>query len=199
MPSWCLAIRDAEPPAAGFYRAMQRNPGASTIRTHMMAPRRHQAAAPCFFVYTGAGPADHLYPHVTVMLETPLFQRAGMLFFRSREFHVSARADTKLFYATSQGGQFVEEHGQGGLLGGTALRAMAASFIGALRADITQGITPDALEDGWAGLHGGERLRPWEWDALQRQHLENDQARLRLLHQEQNDAWAAQFEWPEDY
>jgi hypothetical protein len=200
MPSWCLTISAVEPPSVGFYRAMQRNGGAQgTIATHMMAPRQHRAPAPCFFVYTGAQATDRLYPHVTVMLETPLFQQAGMLFFRSSEFHVSTRADTKLFYATNAGGQFVEERGQSGLLGSAALKLMAASFIGALKADITRGITPEALDDGWAGLRSSGGLRPWEWDALQRQNLENDQARLRQVGPERDEAWAQQFEWPEGY
>lgn len=205
MPSWCLLISDVEPPSNGFYRPMQRNHG--RVSTHNMAPRRDRGSASCFFIYAGERAVDRLYPHITVMLESPLVQKGlgmsgEMLFFRSSEFHVSSRDDTKLFFrATGPGGRFVEEGGQGSLLGGATLRTMGASFIRKLMADVTSGINPTTLEDGWAGLRptrGDNGLRPWEWDALQRQNLENDQARLRQVGPERDEAWARQFEWPDD-
>jgi hypothetical protein len=190
MPSWCLTISDVELPSVGFYRKMQRNIE-QKISTHMMASRPRRDAAPCFFVYTGQRAYNQQYPHVTVMLQTPLFQKAGMLFFRSSEFHVSSRNDTKLFYVTGRTGQFVEDGGQGGLLGGNDLRVMGATFTNALRADITAGITPRALDDGWADLREARpgHLRPWEQEAAERQQLQHLE----------NEHWARQFEWPDGY
>jgi hypothetical protein len=199
MPSWCLTISDVDPPSAGFYRPMQRVHGSTHVSTHHMAPRPKRPSAPCFFVYAGTHARDAQYPHVTVMLESPLFQRAGMLFFRSSEFHVSSRNDTKLFYVAGGNGLFREEGGQGGLLGGADLRIMANSFIDSVRHDITRGITPDTLDEGWENLNRGEGLRPWEWEALQRMNLENDQDRLQALRRANDEAWADQFEAPEGY
>jgi hypothetical protein len=195
MPSWCLTITDAEPPSAGFYRAMDKVAG--EVRTHVMADRRDRPGGPCFFVYTGAASRDGGYPHVTVMLAGPLNQRAGLLFFRSSEFHVSYSADRKLFYVVNEKRLFDVQAGQGGVILLDELKGMGTSFINILRSDITQGISPDELEDGWENLRRPDRLRPWEWEALQKQNLMNDQARLRQVKQEQDEAWASQFEAPE--
>jgi hypothetical protein len=169
------------------------------VHTHQMRDTRNRRGGPCFFVYTGDGPGSQpSYPHVTVMLDNVLHEKAGLLFFRSSTFHVSFSDDHKLFYSVNRAGRFEVDGGQTGTMRLAELKAMGTTFINILRSDITAGISPDDLEGGWEGLRRPDRLRPWEWEALQRQNLLNDQARLRQLALAQNEAWARQFEWPDD-
>lgn len=200
MASWCLTIGDVEPPAAGFYRALSRVGGTTTVRTHQMQPTRQRAGGPCFFIYAGAAARDHQYPHVTVMLDSALFQRAGMLFFRSSALHVSLANDHKLFYSV-RNGAFELEGGQTGMLSLETMKGMATAVINALRADITQGISPLALQQGRGFLAPEDSYgQPiWVREARERQELENDQGRLREIVRRNDEVWASQFEVPEGY
>lgn len=198
MASWCLKISDAQPPAPGIYRALSKVGGTQTVRTHEMQATRTRAGGPCFFIYTGARAINHQYPHVTVMLDSPLYQRAGLLFFRSGSFHVSLANDHKLFYSVANG-RFEVEHGQGGMLSLDEMKAMGSTVCAILRTDITQGISPQVLAQGRGNLAPEDSYGqpPWEREARERQALENDQARLRGIVQGRNEAWARQFEWPD--
>ncbi len=200
MPSWVMTISDAEPPAAGIYKAMQKS-NAGRVLTHPFAPRQRRPGGTGFFVYTGDHARDRLYPHVTVMLAggTALFQKAGLLFFRSSTFHVSLSESAKLFYDVA-GDMFQVERGQSSVLGLDTMKAMGTTFINLVRRDITGGLTPAALGQGKANLDPSDMhgLPPWQREALERQALEQDQARLARIVDRQNEAWARQFEWPDD-
>src|SRR5262245_1349841 len=82
MPSWCLTISDAEPPAPGIYKRMQRIGGTDTISVHNFRSTNRRAGGEGFFIYTGGHAIDWMYPHVSVMLTRPLYQKAGLLFFQ---------------------------------------------------------------------------------------------------------------------
>ena len=194
MPSWCLTISDAEPPSAGIYHSLSKN--GATVTVHQF-----RNGGTGLFIYAGASGRNvrgyGLYPHVTLMLESALHQKAGMLFFRCSEFHVSTSESCKLFFRAVNG-RFVQEQGQR-VMGMDAMQAMAATVNRIIRPDITSGITPEILQQG-RGMLGPEDshgLPPWEREARAKQALENDQARLRDIVQVQNEAWARQFEWPE--
>jgi hypothetical protein len=194
MPNWVITISDAEPPAAGIYRAMQKA-GGTTVATHEFRGNNRRAGGRGFFIYTGDRAIDRMYPHVTVMLDGALFQRAGLLFFRSSTFHVSRSDSHKLFYETRDG-VFQLEAGQGGVLGAETMKAMGNTFIAIARADLTGGITAATLAT--VGPLRATPQPPWVREALARQALEADQARLRGIVDIQNDEWARQFEWPDD-
>jgi hypothetical protein len=198
MPNWVLTIADAEPPAAGIYRAMQKYQ--SKVVAHEFQPSRQRDGGWGFFVYTGAGASRAGYPHVTVMLDSPLHQKAGLLFFGSHTFHVSKSDSAKLFYTVVRG-RFAIEPGQGSLLGLDEMKAMGTTFINLVRSDITAGISPTSLAQGRSDLGPEDSYgKPiWEREALERQELESDQFRLRQIVARQDEEYYAQFEQPDDF
>ena len=198
MASWVLTIADAEPPAPGIYKAMQRYDG--KVVAHEFLPTRQRPGGWGFFVYTGARAGSRGYPHVTVMLDSPLYQKAGLLFFRSSTFHVSKSDAAKLFY-TVQRGRFMIEPGQGSLLGLDEMKAMGTTFINLVRSDITAGLTPQVLAQGRRDLGPEDSYgKPiWEREALERQELESDQFRLRQIIARRDEEFYAQFEAPDGY
>ncbi len=193
-----MTIRDAEPPAAGIYRGLQRIRGTTQVATHNFRPRRDKPDGTAFFVHTGQAATNHQYPHVSVMITGALFQRAGLLFFSSNEFHVSLSDSYKLFYSVVDG-MYQRDRGQGSLLGLDTMAQMADTFIRMVRRDITAGITPERLAQGRRDLAPEDSYgQPiWVREQAERQAVENDQGRLRQIVRRQDEAWASQFEWPD--